>query len=87
MDAERPRVPQMALHRCVVLVPETEATPQVTALVSSERLGNTLIPHISEVLTGIAKRIPALVSGNGIIGFISDVCRVFMSFSSFYCSP
>jgi hypothetical protein len=77
----------MALQRCVVFVPETEATPQVTALVSSETLGSTLIPHISEVLTGIAKRIPALVSGNGIIRFISDVFRVFMSFSSFYRSP
>lgn len=87
MDAERPRVPQIALQRCVVFGPETKAAPQVTALVSREPLGNTLIPQISEVLTGIAKWIPRLVSGNGIIGFISDVCMVFMSFSSFYCSP
>jgi hypothetical protein len=65
----------MALHFCVAFVPEIAAgAVQIKALAPEK----ACLPQISEVLTGVAKRTPALIMIDGVIGFISDDFKFFM---------
>ena len=74
---ERPQVPHIALQSSGGFVPRFARVPKIVEFLP----WNTFIPHIAEVLTGIARQTAPLFVVENAIGLISDDLSVFMRFA------